>query len=329
MKKRYIDMHCDTLFKCAAYNTQQMYDLPDLMVDIRRLRQADALLQFFAVFVPPRLEDGSLEDLPGFTDEDIYFQTAYDLFRKTVQDYPEEVLWIKDRETLMKLPETGKAGVLLSIEDGRILKGDLERLKDFYQKGVRLITLTWNHVNCIGYPNSEDPVLMSRGLTEFGKEAVEIMHALGMLVDISHLSDGGARDVLSISKKPVVASHSCSRACNPHPRNLSDALLHDLADRGGIVGLNFSPTFLPESPQPGGVSRISDMVRHVRHMLDIGGEDCLAIGTDFDGLMGESEIASPLEMEDLFTALSNAGISERIIEKIAWKNAYRVLSEAL
>lgn len=329
MKKRYIDMHCDTLFKCAAYNEQQMYDLPDLMVDIRRLRKAHALLQFFAVFVPPRLADGSLEELPGFTDEDCYFQTAYDLLYKTAEEYSEELLWIRDREALFKLPETGKLGVLLSIEDGRILNGDLGRLKAFYQKGVRLITLTWNHENCIGYPNSENPVLMDKGLTVFGKETVEEMNALGMLVDVSHLSDGGVRDVLRISKKPVAASHSCSRACNPHPRNLSDALLHDLADQGGVIGLNFSPTFLPEYPQAGGTSKISDMVRHVRHMLDIGGEECLAIGTDFDGLMGKSEISSPLDMEKLFTALSDAGISERIIEKIAWKNAYRVLSEVL
>lgn len=329
MKKRYIDMHCDTLFKCAAYNTQQMYDLPDLMVDIRRLRQADALLQFFAVFVPPRLADGSLEELPGFSDEDQYFQAACDLLSDTVEKYAGDLIWIKGRETLTELPETGKLGVLLSIEDGRVLNSDPERLNEFYRKGVRLITLTWNNANCIGYPNAEEPLLMNKGLTAFGKDMVEQMNALGMLIDVSHLSDGGVRDVLRISKKPVVASHSCSRACNPHPRNLSDALLHDLAEQGGVVGLNFSPTFLPGEPQAGGTSKISDMVRHAKHMLDIGGEDCLAIGTDFDGLMGKSEISSPLDMEKLFAALSNAGISGRIMEKIAWKNAYRVLLDAL
>lgn len=329
MNKRYIDMHCDTLFKCAAYAEQQLYELPDLMVDIRRLRRADTLLQFFAVFMPPRLDDGSLEDLPGVADEELYFQTAQDLLYKTVKENSAELLWVRSLEELLVLPDTGKLGVLLTIEDGRVLNNDIKRLDYFYEKGVRLITLTWNNINCIGYPNSAKPGLMDRGLTAFGCDAIERMNELGMLVDVSHLSDGGVRDVLRISKKPVVASHSCSRTCNPHPRNLSDALLHDLAEQGGVVGLNFSPTFLPEYPQMGGVGKISDMVRHAKHMLDIGGEDCLAVGTDFDGLMGGCEIESPLDMEKLFSALSNAGISERIVEKIVWKNAYRVLIEAL
>lgn len=329
MKKRYIDLHCDTLFQCAARGKQQLYDLPELMVDIRRLRAAGALLQFFAVFVPPRLADGSLEDLPHFADEELYFQTAHALFSRTVQEHPDELLWVKDGETLGALPESKKLGVALTIEDGRILSGNPERLRQFYRQGVRLITLTWNHENCIGYPNSENPALMEKGLTDFGKSVICEMNALGMLIDISHLSDGGAREVLRISRKPVTASHSCSRACNPHSRNLSDALLRELAEHGGVAGLNFSPTFLPEKPEQGGVSRVSDMVRHVKHMLDIGGEDCLAIGTDFDGLMGKSEITSPIDMEMLFDALSKAGISERIVEKIAWKNAYRVLSEVL
>lgn len=329
MNKRYIDMHCDTLFKCAVYTEQQLYDLPDLMVDIRRLRKADALLQFFAVFVPPQLDDGSLEELPEFMNEELYFQTAYGLLYKTVEKNSEELLWIRDPEELLKLPKTGKLGVLLTIEDGRVLNNDINRLDYFYEKGVRLITLTWNNINCIGCPNSEKPELMDRGLTAFGYDVIERMNELGMLVDVSHLSDGGVRDVLRISKKPIVASHSCSRTCNPHPRNLSDALLHDLAEQGGVVGLNFSPTFLPEYPQMGGVGKISDMVRHAKHMLDIGGEDCLAIGTDFDGLMGRCEIESPLDMEQLFSALADAGISERIVEKIVWRNAYRVLTETL
>jgi membrane dipeptidase len=326
---RYIDMHCDTLFRCVADHEQQMHHLPDSMVDIHRLRTADALLQFFAVFVPLRLSDGSLEELPDFKDEELYFEAAHALLEHTVETAPEELEWVLNRETLLKLPDTGKLGVLLTIEDGRVLNGRLQRLLDFYARGVRLITLTWNHENCIGYPNSENPAVMEAGLTDFGREAVLMMNDLGMLVDVSHLSDGGVRDVLRISKKPVVASHSCSRFLNPHPRNISDELLFELAQKGGIVGLNFSPTFLPECPQTGGISRISDMVLHLKHMLDVGGEDCVAIGSDFDGLMGTSEISSPLEMEQLFEALVAAGVSERVVEKIAWKNAYRVLQDVL
>jgi membrane dipeptidase len=326
---RYIDMHCDTLFRCVADHEQQMHHLPGSMVDIHRLRTADALLQFFAVFVPPRLADGSLEDLPDFKDEECYFEAAHALLEHTVETTPGELEWVLDRETLLKLPDTGKLGVLLTIEDGRVLNGRLQRLLDFYARGVRLITLTWNHENCIGYPNSKDPVVMESGLTDFGREAVLMMNDLGMLVDVSHLSDGGVRDVLRISKKPVVASHSCSRFFNPHPRNISDVLLRALAEKGGVVGVNFSPTFLPAKPGTGGVSKISDMVLHIMHILDVGGEDCVAIGSDFDGLMGTSEISSPLEMEQLFCALADAGVHERVVDKIAWSNAYRVLRDVL
>jgi membrane dipeptidase len=205
----------------------------------------------------------------------------------------------------------------------------MERLLEFYDLGVRLITLTWNHANCIGAPASADPALMGRGLTDFGRELIGQMNALGMAVDVSHLSDGGVQEVLELSKKPVVASHSCSRSCNPHPRNLPDALLRAVANGGGVVGLNFSPTFLPEQPMTGGRSRVEDMVRHTLHMLDVGGEDAVALGTDFDGLMGSCDIASPLEMERLFWQMEKAGITQRVVEKIAWKNAYRALMDIL
>ena len=128
---------------------------------------------------------------------------------------------------------------LLTVEEGGVLNGNRNRLEELYQRGVRLITLTWNYENCIGYPNSRNAQEMQKGLKSFGKQMVEEMNERGMLVDVSHLSDGGFWDCIRLSKKPIIASHSNARALCAHPRNLSDEMLCALGECGGVVGLNF------------------------------------------------------------------------------------------
>ena len=136
---------------------------------------------------------------------------------------------------------------------------------------------------------------MAAGLTDFGKEAVERMEQLGMLVDVSHLSDGGFWDVSRLCKGPFVASHSNCRALNPHPRSLTDEMLRTLAEHGGVAGLNFAPEFLN-----GDItcqdSRVEDMVTQLRHRINVGGEDCAALGSDLDGIGGRLEIDSSAAM---------------------------------
>ena len=130
----------------------------------------------------------------------------------------------------------------------------MNRLHTLYQEGVRLVTLLWNEENCIGSPNSKDRKIMQKGLKPFGFEVVEQMNSLGMLIDVSHLSDGGFWDVLSTSSKPIVASHSNARALCEHPRNLSDDMIRALAEKGGVIGLNFYPYFV----NPVGHASVSD-----------------------------------------------------------------------
>ena len=220
----------------------------------------------------------------------------------------------------------GKMSAILTIEEGGILNNNMNRLCELYKQGVRLMTLTWNHENCIGYPNSKDELIMQKGLKPFGIEVIEKMNQLGMIIDVSHLSDGGFWDVLKHSKKPVVASHSNARSLCNHPRNLSDEMIKALADRGGIAGINLYPYFIKKN----GKATVDDIAAHVWHMYQTGGEDFVAIGTDFDGFdEGELEIVDIGEMGKLYDAVKKRGFSERQMEKFWSGNAMRVINEVL
>ena len=164
---------------------------------------------------------------------------------------------------------------------------------------------------------------MQKGLKPFGFEVVEQMNSLGMLIDVSHLSDGGFWDVLSTSSKPIVASHSNARALCEHPRNLTDDMIRALAEKGGVIGLNFYPYFV----NPAGHASVSALAEHALHLFYIGGEDSVAIGTDFDGFDGVEilEIEKAEEMERLWEALKAKGFTEAQIERIAYGNVKRVL----
>jgi membrane dipeptidase len=222
----------------------------------------------------------------------------------------------------------GKISAFLTIENGFLVRGDLNNLKKIYDMGVRLLTLTWNDANCFGQCHSKKPEEMQQGLTEFGKEAVEYMNTLGILVDVSHLSDGGFYDVAAISQKPFVASHSDCRALAPATRNLTDDMIRILADKGGVAGINFAPEFL-DADTKNPVSSIEAMCDHIMHFIEKGGIECVGIGTDFDGISGTLEIEDCTGMPRLFDALHKRGLSDDAIEKIAYRNVMRVIRDVM
>ena len=170
--------------------------------------------------------------------------------------------------------------------------------------------------------------MMQRGLKEFGKEAVARMNELGILVDVSHLSDGGFWDVVKVSKKPFVASHSNSRDICPHIRNLTADMIKALADKGGVIGINYGPEFIHPDKEKGR-SDLEIMGRQIKELINRGGVDCVALGSDFDGIEGDVEISSVDKLPLLFDYLRGLGLSEDNIEKIAWKNVMRVMKEVL
>lgn len=321
----YIDMHCDTLGVCLR-GESDIFELEDTMLDVKRMMRAGQAAQFFAVFFRPegeRLPNGA--PIPA---DDEFFQLHRSLLLGSIAAHGESFAVARSAADIAQNLACGKVSALLTLEDGRAVRGELERIRRFYERDVRVITLTWNGENCFGSPNSEDARVMNSGLTVFGKQAVEYMNELGMLVDVSHLSDGGFWDVARISRRPFAATHSNCRAIAPHPRNLTDEMIRALAASGGVAGLNFYPPFL--SPDTDARrSRVEDMCRHVLHLLDVGGEDCIALGSDFDGIHGELEIGSPEDMHLLLDALARVGLSARQLEKFAYGNVLRVLGDCL
>lgn len=317
----FADMHCDSL-PAACRSGKTVDDCPEIMVDLKRLKKAGAMAQFFAMFIP---EDERLRK-EGLDAEGL-IQKLYATYLRSLERF-DGAAAARNVSEMDENFRSGKVSAFLTIEDGRCVNGKFENIRRFYDMGVRLITLTWNFENCMGAPNSFDPAIMEKGLTDFGKEAVKYMNELGMLVDVSHLSDGGFWDVAKASKKPFVASHSNCRALSPHPRNLTDEMLRALGDCGGVTGVNIVGAFL-EPDICSNISTVSRMADHVMHVIDTAGLECAALGTDWDGTGGEIELNSPEKMQLLFDELSRRGLSDDSIEKIAWINARRVMADTM
>ena len=320
----YIDMHCDTLMKAWGKKWPDIYDRPEMMVDIKRLLQGNCKAQFFAIFLPsPKMKEHM--GLAQMDDDDYIDQLAA-IFRTTLNQHGDCVAQAGNLAQVRENANAGKLSAILTMEDGRSVDGKMEKLDHYYNMGVRVIGLTWNQENCFGAPNSRDAAIMSKGLTPFGKDAIVRMNELGMGVDVSHLSDGGFWDVANLTKRPFFATHSNCRSLNPHPRSMTDEMIRALADKGGVMGVNFCPAFLVQNVE-NNQATCDMLTAQLRHMIKVGGEDCAAIGTDFDGMNGELDISSADQMPKLFVALERTGFTPREIEKIAFRNVERVIAE--
>ena len=230
---------------------------------------------------------------------------------------------------------------MLTLEEGGICQGNLSYLRDFYRLGARMMTLTWNFQNELGFPNkmgASDGTRPPRcvpdtehGLTETGIAFLEEMERLGMIIDISHLNDAGIWDVFRHTTKPFVASHSNARALASHPRNLTDEMIRALAERGGVAGINFCASFLRDEEHGGDPkhSLCRDMVRHMKHMKSIGGIGCIGLGSDFDGITSIVEMKDCSGMQMLADEMSAQGFTTGEIESVFSGNVLRVYREVL
>lgn len=316
-----IDMHCDTIGKIMDLDKCGNLSENLCSVNLSELKKADSMAQFFACFTYL----GDYIDLGGY---DKCYEHALEMItflEKQQKEYSKEISIARSYEEIRNNSSEGKLSAVITIEEGGILNNQIERLENLYEKGIRLMTLMWNYENCLGNPNSVDSQMMQKGLKPFGIEVVKRMGELGMIVDISHASDGSFWDVMRYAKGPVVASHSnCRTLCN-HPRNLSDEMIRALAEKGGVSGLNLYGVFLGTKTE----SRVDEMVAHIQHMIRIGGSEFPAIGTDFDGFRGMDvmEIEKISDMEKLWHALKKKGLSEEQLEKIWNGNILRILKE--
>ena len=319
----FVDMHCDTLMQAWFRHKKDIYKT-STMLDVQRLQKGGAKAQFFAIFLQSLRMKRMLG--PLMVKDDRYVEVLMKTFYNTLQKHSDVIAFAGNYQDLERNWQEGKISAFLTMEDGRAVQGKMEKLTEYYEKGVRLLGLTWNHANCFGYPNSSDVTIMKKGLSDFGKEAVGEMNRLGMIIDVSHLSDGGFWDVDQLSQKPFVASHSNARALCNHTRNLTDEMIKAVGASGGVIGLNQCPEFL----YPGsGENRIEDMVAHLLHIRNVGGREVAALGSDFDGIGGTLTIKGPQDYEKLAAALAKEGLSEEEIDEIFFKNAERVIRDVM
>lgn len=311
---RVIDLHCDTIIRMVERGNEIGLQENDLNVDILKLKAGNLSAQFFALFVDLSKRTPPLEFCLNMVDR---FYLELDQNRETIR-------LATNWSELCRNEADGKISAFLTIEEGGVLQGNISNLRNFYRLGVRLITLTWNYPNEIGFPNAKEEC-RGQGLTEFGREVVAEMNRLGMIIDVSHLSDQGFHDVAALSGQPFVASHSNAREITGHARNLTDDMIRVLAEKGGVTGLTFAKQFLSDK----GISLVEDMVKHVQHLRKVGGIDVIAIGTDFDGTKPPLEIANSGEMGKLQKGLEGAGFCESEMEKIFFGNAARVIRQVL
>ena len=314
-----VDLHCDTIM--ALYqNKDKELSSNDLQIDINKLIKGNYLAQVFAMFV--YLKSGN-----PFT----ICNEMIDLFYAELEKNSDKIALALTYDDIIKNQENGLLNAILSIEEGGVIDGILSNVDYFYSLGVRMICINWNFYNGLGYPNfklSEKPDFTTPntedGLTKFGLDVIKRMEKLGMIIDVSHLSDKGFWDVYNNTTKPFIASHSNARSVCNHVRNLTDEMIKALSSRGGVIGLNFCTNFINSETE---ITYVNDIVKHALHIIEVGGIDCLALGTDFDGIGRTTEVDNAGEMGKLYDAFKIAGLKDEDIEKIFYKNFLRVFKE--
>ncbi len=320
-----IDMHCDTIYRLLCKkDSGENGSLRENEghIDLLRMKQSSYLLQNFAMFVELDRDGDPWERV----------QRIYGHYQSEMEKNSDLIAPVLQFSDIAANEAAGKMSSLLTVEEGAVCKGELSKLQTLYDMGVRMITLTWNFPNELGYPNNvaDNIPNLTGGLTEKGKEFVARMEELGIIPDVSHLSDAGFFDVLQVTKKPFAASHSDARAVCPCVRNLTDEMIKALADRGGVTGLNYCEAFLKEQPAGKRLpASIQDVARHARHIVNVGGLEVLGLGSDFDGIGDQEELPGAQSMGRLWEGLKKSGFTERELDKIFYQNVLRLYRETL
>ena len=297
---RIIDLHCDTLTECEKRGLTLLSGQTQLAFD--RLG-VDGWCQAVAVFMPDTLRGREAVE---------YFDRVYAFWLAQQDAHRGAFAEAKNlAEDCMPSPECPTA--FLTVEGGSVLAGDLSRIAMLAQRGVRMLTLTWNGANELGGGQAEDI-----GLTPIGRQAIPLLEQHGIIVDVSHLGDNGFWEVAGLAKRPFVASHSNARAVCGHPRNLTDDQFKAIVQAGGLVGINFYTCFISQDgrdPSP------RKLVEHIHHFAALGGEDHIALGSDYDGASVPDWMDRSEKLDCAISLMIKSGLEPALAEKICYKNA--------
>ncbi|MCE5189214.1 MAG: dipeptidase [Eubacteriales bacterium] len=293
------DGHCDFLYGAVQSGYELKQPKREQTIQMDGLLRGGVALQFFACWIDTALRIPPLHQCVAMIDA----------YQRMLDQNPELVPFSKSFS-----PENGNIATLLTIEGGEAIDGSLAVLRVLYRLGVRAMTLTWNENNelsgaAMGRGN--------KGLTAIGRDVIDEMCSIGMAIDVSHLSDHAIEQVLARTTRPVFASHSNARSVLDHPRSLPDDLIREIAAQDGTIGVNFYYQQLTKSAE----ACIEDIANHICHIVHIGGIDCCAIGSDFDGMQQyPRDLRTSRDFPALFSALARRGFTQDEIYRIAYQN---------
>ncbi|NHJ40916.1 MAG: membrane dipeptidase, partial [Asgard group archaeon] len=283
-------------------------------VDLPRIRKGNVRAMFFAIY-------------PGINQYHIQKGTRQLL--ELVDEPKNEAMLIKKASDLTKAEKEDKIGVIYHIEGVGGFDTEFHLLNILYRLGLRSFGITWSNINIFGSGMSFDSNVPedTRGITAEGKELIKEANKLGIIVDVSHLSDKSFWDVLEVTQKPIIASHSCCRSISPHKRNLTDEMIKALADTNGVMGINFCISFLREDCGKDPDTPISIIVDHIDHVTNLVGPDHVAFGSDFDGASVPNQVKDVTGFNLLVKELENRDYSEADINKICHGNFIRIFKK--
>lgn len=331
-----VDGHCDTPYRMLRHNVHIDEHDPEAQVDLKTLRESGITASFFAAYVPPFYAGRGAAQ---------FAYRAIDLIHSETKRHADQLSLCTDVDCISEAKRRGKVAIMIGVEGGHAIEDSLDTLRDFYARGARYMTLT--HVNTNNWCDSSGDAGRHNGLTDFGRTVVRTMNDIGMIVDISHVSDKSFFDVIETTRVPVVATHSSCRALCRHPRNMTDEMLRALARNGGVCMINFFSAFVnddvaqvimnaqrrkkPQREDAGGTeempndatdwdeflkwynalgcptAKLDDVVSHIIHAAEVAGIDHVGIGSDFDGV--------PALPENLQTAASLPMVTERLLQR--------------
>lgn len=305
---RFFDGHCDTVLRCYLKGEHLADSTGHWNLD--KISSFTEAAQFFACFGEP-------EDMPGRALWNV-FQEEVDLLRREIAQNRDRIVLCTTAGEMETAWKNGEVAAFLSVEGAELLDCSIDKLRIAHQMGVRAVNITWNHSNVLSGSNVEEP---NRGLSRQGQEFVREMNRLGVLIDVSHLSDSGFWDVVEITNAPIIASHSNSRFCHFHTRNLTDEQFTAIMKNRGVAGLNFCDKFLAERPT------LDDAVAHIEHFLSLGGEENVAIGGDWDGCDLCPGVEQITDLGLLCERLLRRNYKESLVRAIFRDNLMRVVRE--
>ncbi len=350
-----VDGHCDTPYRLLRRNVHLDQHDTEAQLDFRTLQESGITASFFAAYVP------------SFYVGREAAQFAYrliDLITAEVQRRADTLRFCTDSEGIKRAKRDGKIAIMIGIEGGHAIEDSLDLLRDFYARGVRYMTLT--HVNTNNWCDSSGDIARHGGLTDFGRDVVHTMNDLGMIVDVSHVSDKAFYHVVETTRVPVVATHSSCRALCRHPRNMTDDMLRTLANHGGVCMINFFSAFVndevaqvvlhaqkrPKQEIDGGTeempddavdwdsylewfetlgcprAKFDDVIAHIIHAVNIAGVDHVGIGSDFDGVPALPDgLQTAAALPGITARLLEGGFSEIDVQKILGGNFLRVFAD--